>query len=238
MKKVYLLAIVGIVVVAAGVYVFMWRSNTPVNLNHVEEIHLRLDPVDIPELKIIIRNHPDNYVRERAVLVLSDIAIRKNVTNDAVGFLKDVAYNEKNDQVRSAAYSSINQIREFYPLAVQAGFAVKMDGAIIQGETITLVVICDCGRSVDEATVGINHIIEKEVGATNGIRLASPNPVRFPLQAGEGKNARFEMELRNEGDYRILCSLKLGFGRIDYLTLEKEIHLRVEKTGGSYEVLD
>jgi hypothetical protein len=239
-RKSLLFIIIAGIVVAAGISILVWRlnANQPPNLDYIEEIHMRLDPADIPELKNIIQENLDNYVRERAVFILSDISIRKNLANDTISFLKDVVQNEKNDQVRAAAYASINDIRELYPLEVPSSFDLKIDGAIIQGETISVIAVCRCAQPVSEAIAGIKHISEKEPADDPGIKIISPNPVHFPLAAGASKEVSFKLELDKAGEYAIVCTLHLGFDIVDYVTLEKTIYLRVENTGGSFEIVN
>jgi hypothetical protein len=230
-----------VVLVAAGVIYWQFpKGNSPerISLDGLDNIQLRLDENDIPFLKEVALKHPDNYVRERALSVMTDIAVRDDAVNEVTDFLKGIAFDEKNDAVRSAAYTNISLIREMYPLQVPASLDLEVEGVVIQGNLITLVARAQCGIEVREASVGIMHILGKDSSDTSGIRLTSPNPVNFSLSAGKEQDTEFVMELRNPGEYRVRCSLKLSFDRVDYVTLEKELHLRVEKTGGSYEITD
>ena len=205
-------------------------------LNHLNVLHMRLNPADIPFLIEVVRKNSDQYVRERAIFIMTDIAVRKDAAEQVSSFLDDLAYNEKNDSVRSAAYTNLYVIRELDPLKIDTNFDAYIEGNIFEGNTVDLVASVNSGSQVNEAIVGIKRITRRETGGAQGIRVSTPNPLRFSLKAGEIKESRFSLDLRDEGEYLLLCFLKLSIDRVDYQTWEKAILLRVEKTGGSYQV--
>lgn len=234
--------IIILVVVILSVFLFtdVWQPSSSVDLNYIKEIHIDLNPTDIPKLKDIIKTHPDNYVRERAIFVLADIAIKNNVTEDVIDFLKEIAYNEENDDVRTAAYANIYLIRESYPLAIKGDLNIQVLGEIRKGENITIVASASSTVDVTEAIVGVKRVANLGGNETQGIMLTvvSRNPVRFPLNAGESKEITFKIFLAEEGEYMIFCELQLNFDRIDYQTIEKKIHLTIGKTEGEAQVLE
>ena len=238
-----LAALISVVVLATVLSILLWPSGGEekakvIDPAYISDIHLRLDPADIPELKQIIESHPDSYTRERAVFVLTDIAIRKDVTDDAIDFLKGIAYNEENDVVRSAAYSNLDLIREFYPLETRGDLALRVEGEIREGNTITVVATASSTVDVDEAAVGVKRLAEFGAEETTGIQLDTSshrNPTRLSLRAGESEDVPFTVQLGKEGKYLILWVLKLSFDRVDYQVIEKGIYLTVGKTGGSFE---
>jgi len=241
-------ASVCVAVLAAALSVYLWWSwggeeGEEIGPSYISELHLRLDAEDIPELKEIIESHPDNYTRERAVFVLADIAIRRNKTEEVVDFLKGIAYDEENDDVRSAAYANLDLIREYYALETRGDLTIRVEGKIREGNSITLIADASSTVDVDEAIVGVRRIAEFGTEETVGVELdpAHPrnpsNPMRISLKAGESKEIPFTIHLRKEGEYLILCALKLNIDRVDYQTIEKKIHLTVEKTGGTFETV-
>jgi hypothetical protein len=232
-----LAALICVVVLAAVLAILLWPSGgkeeaKTIDPAYISEIHTRLDPKDIPELKQIIESHPDAYTRERAVFALADIAIRNNVTEDVIDFLKGVAYNEENDQVMSAAYSNLYLIRQSHPLETRGDLALRVEGEIKEGNTVTVVASASSTVDVDEAALGVKRIAPAGIGLDGS---NADNPVGISLRAGEPQDVPFTIQLGREGKYLILCVLKLSFDRVDYQTIEKGIYLTVGKTGGSFE---
>ena len=161
MSKRVRVAIICAIVIAIAIPIYLWQSReAAVESDYISELHTRLDPGDIPELKEIITTHPDNYVRERAIFVLADIAVRKDVTEDVIDFLKDLAYNEENDEVRSAAYANLDFIREFYPLETKGELTIRIEGEIREGNNITIIATASSTVDVEEATVGTRRMAE------------------------------------------------------------------------------
>jgi len=230
------LLVAAIVIVTASLFQTACSSPAPADVSQIEEIHLRMDPADIDDLMSIIEGESEDYVRERAVLTLTDIAIRTGKAEGVIGFLKDLAYNEEGDQVRTAAYNAMDQIRQLYPLKVEAGLDLLIDSDIFQGATVSLVARCYCERDVDDASVGIRRIDAIGDSPQEGISVGSPSPVNFSLEGGEPNEITFDLVLSEAGRYDVVCTLDLGFDRVDYLTMEKTAQIRVEASGGAYEV--
>ena len=144
---------------------------------------MNLDPEDIPELKEIVETPPDNYTRERAIFVLTDIAIRKDVPEEVVDFLKDIAYNERNEDVVAAAYANLYLIRETYPLEMKGDLTIRVEGEIKKGNNVTVVADASSAVDVSKAIVRIKEIVEYESNKRVDITLwsISPNPLLFDL---------------------------------------------------------
>jgi len=63
----------------------------PVEISNIDIKNLETMQVEIPdnyisELKSIIQNNPDSYIRDRGLFTLTDIAIRKNEPEKIIGF--------------------------------------------------------------------------------------------------------------------------------------------------------
>ena len=240
MKKLHYI-IVGIVVAAVSVSMGTWHlltMNSPerATSDYLNELHLKLSQDDIPFLKEVVQKNPNQYVRERAIYIMTDIATRRDVSDEVRGLLNDLAYNEQNDSVRSAAYTNLYIIREHNPLEIDATFDLKIEGNIITGNTVDLISNVSLSGTTNEAILGIKRIVGREKEYTSGVLLSGDNPSRFMLKEGEIKESRFSLHLIDDGEYLIICSLKLGVDRVDYQIIEKTILIRVEKTGGAYQV--
>ena len=211
------------------------------DLEYLERVHRELDPASIPELQDIIVNHPDTYVRERAVFVLTDIVIRSGErVDEVVEFLKEIAYSEKEDKVRTAAYANLDLIRRYYPLDLGASLEVSVEGEIIRGKNITLVFTVVSPEDLPEARVGIRRIVNLTSDTHEPVlgMLMSMNPVRFSLKAGEPRDARFTIYLMDVGEYLIDCILELNLDRVDYQIIKRKVYLNVGEMDGSYLVVE
>ncbi|MEM1517980.1 MAG: HEAT repeat domain-containing protein [Nitrososphaerota archaeon] len=211
-----------------------------VNIEYLEKIHNSLDPESIPELKDIILNHPDNYVRERAVFILTDIAIRSNKVDEVIDFLKQIAYNEENDEVRTAAYANLDLIRKYYPVELGESIEIRIEGEIKKGNNVTLIVIVSTQKDIPQAVVGIKRIVNMTAGAQTPVitMLRSMNPVWLSIRAETPEKATFIIYLESEGEYLVPCVLKLNIDRSDYKIIEKFVYLKVGKDEGAYIVAD
>lgn len=241
-RIIFVATILIFIVVAIVLYVFLGASCGPkdisaVDVDYVSELHTRLDPSDIPELKEIIMGHKDNYVRERAVFVLADIATRKDTTEDVIDFLKEVVNNEDNDEVRSAAYTNLYMIRELYPLEIKGELEIVVEGDIKEGGNITVIAIVSSIVDVERATMGIKRIRNVGDEGPPAVWVIDSNSAAFCLRAGESVETPFSIQIGKEGLYIIPCVLRLYFDRVDYQTVEKNIYLNVGKTEGLYEVV-
>jgi hypothetical protein len=106
MKKIIAVPATLIIVILA-ITLPLTLGSAEVNVEYLES--MRLDPPNdyIDELVSIVKENEDPYVRERAVFTLVDIAIEGNETEEIVDFLKELAMNETDDNVRTAAYANI-----------------------------------------------------------------------------------------------------------------------------------
>jgi len=187
----------------------------------VEEI--QLDPPDdyIQRLKDIIDNDPDPYARETALLALTEIALREDDTEEIMDYLKDLAMEEEDENVRTSAYVSIDLIRDKFPLEPKGSLQLTVDGELKTGEAITLIATVSSTVAQETAIVAITSL-------DNEIKLVSDKgTVKFPLNVNEPKEAKFDLKLKEAGEYTIPVTFMLSFDRIDYEKVKKEIVLEV-----------
>jgi len=232
MKKTHVLLVV-IVIAAIAVMLFIsmseWLKEEKFNPEEVDTKYLegmQLSPPEnyIQELMLVVEKNEVPYVRERAIFTLTDIAIRKYETEEIIDFLKDIAMNESDDNVRTAAYANIDLIREIYPLEKKGSLDLFISGDIKKNSNIT--VIAKTSSKIDvEAIVGIDYL------HTN-IELLSPPYHKVDLKANEPQEVEFDLHLKETGEYFIPVTLMLSFDRVDYETISKEISLYVYEQSG------
>src|SRR4030042_7165878 len=107
MKKMIAIPAILIVIVLA-VTLPLSLGSGDVDVKYLES--MQVDPPSdyIDKLVSIVKDDDDPYIRERAVFTLVDIAVAGNETEKIVDFLKDLAMNELDDNVRTAAYANID----------------------------------------------------------------------------------------------------------------------------------
>ena len=228
MKRSYILIAGVIVAVIIIVVVAMVLVSTDVE--YLEE--MQLNPTDnyIEELENIILNDSDPYVRERGIFTLTDIALREGDTDQIVDFLKEIAYDDEDENVRTAAYANVDLIRKVHPLPQRGSLQLSIAGEIEKGSTISLIANITSSIDVNDAIVGIEKL-HKDIES-----LSSPI-TNVKLQANESKIYKCELKLNETGTYVLPVTLMLSFDRVDSETIQQEIHLTVTETDGEYYVI-
>jgi hypothetical protein len=226
------LAVLGVVVVVLAVSLPIALGSENVDVEYLES--MRLDPPEnyVEKLTSIVESHEDPYVRERAVFTLVDIAIDGNETEEIVDFLKDVAMNEPDDNVRTAAYANVDLIRDLFPPDRKGSLELSLSGEISQGAEVQL--IAEVLSSLDleeEAILGI-------VSLPDGIELLSTGVLKVQLEANVPQEVGFDLRLNEPGDYVITVALKLSFDRIDYEEIRKNVYLAVHQLDGEFSELE
>lgn len=192
----------------------------------LEETQLNPSEDYVQDLIQVIDESEDQYVRERAIFTLTDIAIRGNETEQVIDFLKDIAMNEHDENVRTSAYANIDLIRDEYPLEKQGSLELLVNGEIRQGNIITLVARISSAIDLEEvATVGI-------VSLPSGLDLLSDGVHKIQLEANVPVDIGFDLSLNETGQFIVPVALKLSFDRIDYEKIREEIGLVVNESDG------
>lgn len=181
----------------------------------------------IQQLESIIRSNNESYVREQGIFTLTDIAIRNNETEKIIPFLKEIAMNEKQEKVRTAAYANINFIRSENPPEKKGTMELSILGDIKKGGNITLVAIVSSTIDTPKAIITIDKL-------NSNIQLTSSPIVKFNLKAHESKKIAFNLILKEKGSYFIPVTFMMSFNRIDYETVHKRVYLTVNEKSGSY----
>ena len=230
MKKV--IAMLAVVVVVLAVALPLALGSEEVDVEYLES--MRLDPPEnyIDKLMSIVQDNDDPYVRERAVFTLVDIAVGGNETEEIIDFLKVLAMDEKEDNVRTAAYANIDLIRDLFPPEKTGSLELYLSGNIGKGSEVALV--AEVSSTIDleeEAILGI-------ISLPDGIELLSPGVLKLELKANVSKEVGFNLRLIQTGEYIITVALKLSFDRIDYEEVHKDIHLTVNESDGEFFELE
>ena len=206
----------------------------------IYDVYKELSQGDIVGLEQIIESSADSDVRESAVIVVTDLAISTNATDDVVPFLKNVALHEEDDTVRSAAYANLALIRESYPEEAKGTLDLRIDGPIGAGQNITLVATVSSSVKTEKALVGIKKILGGDGKPTTDILLvdAPRLPIKLQLAAGSPKEIPILLHIGKQGKYSIFYVFQLDLDRVDSQVIEKEVYIYFENGIGKYLVAD
>jgi hypothetical protein len=230
-KRLGIFAVIAIVVTLAVVLPLTLGSEK-VDVEYLES--MRLDPPDnyIEKLMSIVQDNDDPYVRERAVFTMVDLAVGGNETEKIIDFLKVLAIEETEDNVRTAAYANIDLIRDLFPPEKQGFLELHLSGNIGKGREVAL--IAEVSSAIDleeEAILGI-------ISLPDGIELLSTGVLKIELEANVPKEVAFNLRLNQTGEYIITVALKLSFDRIDYEEVHKDVYLIVNESDGEFFELE
>jgi hypothetical protein len=230
-KRLGIFAVIAIVVTLAVVLPLTLGSEK-VDVEYLES--MRLDPPDnyIEKLMSIVQDNDDPYVRERAVFTMVDLAVGGNETEKIIDFLKVLAIEETEDNVRTAAYANIDLIRDLFPPEKQGFLELHLSGNIGKGREVAL--IAEVSSAIDleeEAILGI-------ISLPDGIELLSTGVLKIELEANVPKEVAFNLRLNQTGEYIITVALKLSLDRIDYEEVHKDVYLIVNESDGEFFELE
>ena len=238
MKKTHILLLALCIIGSVALAVYAFTAYHPggdtggtTGFTEFEEMELDPPPGYIGLLEDRIRRDPDPYVREKGIATLTGIAIRRNETDQIIPSLKELAYNENDNEVRTAAYANIGLIRLNFPPPSQGTLTVSVDGRIGKGKNITVVATVTPTVDVPDATIGISRF-------DTGLYPATEPIIRTSLQARVPKEFRFGISLNEAGSYEVPVAVLLSWDRVDDEYLEKIIDLTVTESDGTFTIAE
>jgi hypothetical protein len=264
-KKIIIGALALVILIAAVFVVFIQPKGGadtnatgihPIPLNatlaHVEDLHMGMDSQSMAELESIIKSDADNYTRERAVSVYSDIASRSD-PGRALSFLKSVAASEQNDDVRTSAYANYNWLKNVSHIGPQTTMDVHVIGDIKPGNNITLVlsilstrgsdIPADIGMAAtslkDQNVSGAGSIIvdaNAGKGALTNLVIEPSSRLRRVIPANVSVEVPYTVTISKAGQAFLKARVDMRYDLTDFETVEKDIFLDVGASGGNYTI--
>jgi hypothetical protein len=180
------------------------------------------------QLGAVIDRHPDEYLRERAVFALVDIARQKGEISEIVETLKDIAYNEPQDDVRSAAYANLDLIDTLQPQPSRATLELTVEGEIRKAATVTVVARVSSEIDIPQARLTIDCPVY-------GIEPANQPLYKLSLVGGEPQEIRFDIQLNETGRNMVQVVLFLSYDRTESESVEKIVFFNISETSGDSE---
>lgn len=249
--------LVGIIAAAAFFYMTVIGPKTA-SLSHVDDLHMQMSASSLGELEAIIQNNADPYTRERAVNVYTDIALRSQNSKRALAFLKGLAPDEKDDDVRTSAYTNYYFIKEQAGIPPETTMDVQVLGDIKPGKNITVVLSVKSSRGSDLSFVGMQsrtlqegtplastapggrmiNIVDANTGkgALTNVVINPSYRIRKPLPANVTVEYPYTVSIKGPGKVALQSIVEVRYDRLDYDTITKEIFLDVGSNSGTFTI--
>ena len=229
MKSSGILLFLAVLVLCAGC-----ASNSPPQETTptVKDLHRSMDAESLPRLASIIEGAGDNYTREQAVFAYADIARQNGKGKEAMDFFKKVAYEEQNDEVRTAAYANYYLLIQDEPPMLTLNATVE--GEIRPGRTITVTAVIRSGKDYPEASVYLQA--ENPETGLNTSAVVGQDRISTQITAGTPQNVPFTVSLLREGDAILRLRVKAVLDCLEYEEVDRTVYLSISNQGGSYLV--
>ena len=254
-KLIIIGAVLLIVIIAVAAYFYMTEIGPKTtSLAHVDDLHMQMSASSLDELEAIIRTNADPYTRERAINVYTDIALRSQNQKRALPFLKKLATDEKNDDVRASARTNYYYIKEEAGIPPDTSVDIRVTGDIKSGSTITVVLSVMSLRGSTRTTVGmVARLLQEEPmisdynttefdantgkGALTNVVLTPSTPIQRPLPANVTVEFPYTVAIKAPGKVMLDISVQVPYNnRLDYDVITKKIFLDVGSNSGTYAI--
>jgi hypothetical protein len=188
-------------------------------------------PADyIGELTRVIENSKDQQVRDAAVNILTDIAIRRSETDEIIGFLKDLAAQEEDPVIMSAAYAGIDLIRDTYPLPPLGSLNLSVRGEVKKGGEVEIIATIASTTDIPKAVLGLDF-------PPDSVEVLTPPVYYTALPANQPATHTFQLRLLETGEVKIPVQLTLSTDLTDYEQIDRQVLLVVRDRDGEYSII-
>ncbi|MDD1707603.1 MAG: hypothetical protein LUQ33_00330 [Methanoregulaceae archaeon] len=187
-------------------------------------------PDYIDELTGIIEESEDQQIRDAAINVLTDIAIRRSETDKIIDFLKDLAAHEEDPVIMSAAYAGIDLIRDSYPLPPMGSLNLSVRGEVKRGGEVEIVATIASTTDIPKAVLGLDF-------PPDSVEMLDPPVYYTTLSAKQPVTHTFPIRLLQTGEVKIPVQLTLSTDLTDYEQIDRSILFVVREGNGEYSIL-
>jgi len=258
MDKKLIIGAVVVVLVVLGAFILLQKpaAGAEAGLVQVGELHMQMDSSSLSELEKIIHSNADNYTRERALTSYADVALRTGNGEQALVLLRELAYNETNDDVRTSAYTNYYWLKEEMGKGPDTTMDVQVRGDIKPGNNITVVVTLANTRGsnlttlilwpspLDDVSIsndGSNIVdVNTGKGAYAQAHVTPSTRLSLELQPNVSQEIEYTVYLKGPGQTVLKAAAEVRYAedRLDYDQLEKDIFLDVGSSEGNYTIME
>ncbi len=211
------------------------NDNNPESKITVEElnkIHTQMKEESIEQLKNIIESNGDKKIREKAIFVLSDIAIKNGKAKEVIPFLEKVAKDNKS--IRTVAYANLDLLRETIPPPISLDVHVK--NLIKKNSTVLLTFDITSEKPSTIRVMLRKRIKLPEKKLTPDITVK--NPIK-EIVLGEQNlrgSVNYSINFKETGLFYLEFIVKQDISRTENYQYRKSVLFDVKENTGSYKV--
>lgn len=186
-------------------------------------------PDYIEELTQVIENSEDQQIRDAAINILTDIAIRRSDTDEIIDFLKDLAAHEEDPVIMSAAYAGIDLIRDTYPLPPMGSLNLSVRGEVKRGGDVEIIATISSTTDISKAVLGLEF-------PPDSVEMITPPVFYTALSANQPVTHTFPLRLLETGEIKIPVQLILSTDLTDYEQIDRYVLFVVRDGDGEYSL--
>jgi len=217
------------------------KSQTFDSINQFQE---NPSPETISKLKTFIESPLlDQYLRERAIFVLTDVSTKLEKNSETRDYLKGLALNkEAPGNLQSAALANINLIDELFPPEKHGIMNTEVLGEIKPGNQISIIVKLLSDIDVENVEIGVGEI--KQYSPMMDGEQYKPSIILTPIskpaiwkgsiKANILNELKFDFQVEKEGEVKLPIIYKFNFDQIDYEMERQFLYFKITKTGGEF----
>jgi len=232
-----IIAVLACVVLGVGAFVALSGDGGQVQItpgdatiDALVSIQKNPPPDYIEELTGIIEFSEDQQVRDAAINVLTDIAIRRSETDEIMDFLKDLAAHEEDPVIMSAAYAGIDLIRDTYPLPPMGSLNLSVRGDVKKGGEVEIIATITSTTDIPKAVLGLDF-------PPDSVEMLTPPVYYTALSANQPATHTFPLRFLQTGEVKIPVQLTLSTDLTDYEQIDRNVLFVVREGNGEYSIL-
>jgi len=207
-------------------------SEPKITVEELNKIHMQMKEESIENLKNIIQNNPDKKIKERAIFILSDIAIKNDKTKEIIPFLEKVAQNDKS--IRTVAYANLDLLRETTPPPINLDIRVK--NFIKKNSTVLLTLHITSEKPCTVKVLLRKRIKLPEKKFTQAITVENPiKEISLVEQKLEG-TVNYSLKFTETGLFYLEFVVKQVISKTENYQYRKSVLFDVKEDSGSYRV--
>lgn len=194
----------------------------------------------IKKLKVLAESSLlDSYLRERAIFVLTDIAIKLEKNSETRNYLKKIALNQEVPvNLRSSALANIDLIDELFPPKKHGMMHVDVQGEIKPGSQISIIIRLLSDIDVENVKVGAGvyspMLVPEKIDPPIITPITKPPWWKGSIKANIIKEFKFDFRIEKEGEVEFSVVYEFDFDLIDSETEKQSLYFKITKTGGEF----
>ncbi len=202
-----------------------------ITVEDINKMHASLKESNIDVLKKAIQKSAEKSIRERAIFVLSDIAIKNDKVLEIIPFLENTAKN--NPDLRPVIYANLDLLRDSLPKPIDIDVRVKE--LIKKGKNITLTFYINSRKPSEILVVLRSKFSLPDKKPTDKVSIVEASN-SLDLKENLSGTTSFKLKLEEKGLYGLKFIVIQKVSKTENYRYKKYILLDIKSNTGSYRV--